>query len=640
MTKTAQNTVAKLGVAFVAAAMLFSFVAPAKAQTVEELQAQIAALMAQISALQTTTAGVSSTTGCVSIPAPLTIGSEGADVTALQNFLISAGMTIPAGATGYFGSQTQAALASWQAANGVSPAAGYYGPITKAAVDAKCVVTTPAEEEGEGEEEGSSMTLQGEGDLASVDIDDADDVMEGEDDAELATLTLEAEDGDIEVSRLSFELALDSGSATTDENDVYDVFEDITLWVDGDKIATFDASDEDEYLDEDEGTFRISGLDLVIEEDEEVEIVIAGTISSSIDGVMGTTKATWNLDFTGLRFFDAEGVATTYTAADTVIGTQSVDVVIAQEGYDDDASIESNSDTPDAATLKVDEDTADSDEYEIFVFDIEVDKDSSDLVLNDMAYVDVTVKSPTTVVGGADDILAEVWLDIDGEMVEGDEVDSGTLALDLLSDPLATNTPNTIRYEFDFDNMDFEADETYTATLSIVFKGQDNNYVNGVVVSAFVDGTKWEMEGLADDAVLTGTNSSKDFTLATVVPVISTVSSSAKENDTNSAGTVSFKFTVEAEDDDIIGFDVNDIMDTIAGGSLEPNPVLVKTAGDATETATGVWTIQDGDDASFALTYTFSGASSSDNGSYFVTLDSVLGVDVDETSDPVDIIIP
>ncbi|HUQ30070.1 MAG TPA: peptidoglycan-binding protein, partial [Candidatus Paceibacterota bacterium] len=64
----------------------------------------------------------------------LTIGSTGADVTALQSWLIAGGYSIPAGATGFFGAQTQAALAAYQAKVGISPAAGYFGPITRAKV--------------------------------------------------------------------------------------------------------------------------------------------------------------------------------------------------------------------------------------------------------------------------------------------------------------------------------------------------------------------------------------------------------------------------------------------------------------------------------------------------------------------------
>ena len=65
----------------------------------------------------------------------LTVGSTGADVVALQTALMNAGYNIPAiasgvAAPGYFGSQTQAAVKLFQAANGV-PNTGFVGPLTR-----------------------------------------------------------------------------------------------------------------------------------------------------------------------------------------------------------------------------------------------------------------------------------------------------------------------------------------------------------------------------------------------------------------------------------------------------------------------------------------------------------------------------
>ena len=68
----------------------------------------------------------------------LTLGSQGADVVALQTFLIAedkgakADTLSSAGATGYFGSMTQAALIEYQLAAGISPASGYFGSLTRA----------------------------------------------------------------------------------------------------------------------------------------------------------------------------------------------------------------------------------------------------------------------------------------------------------------------------------------------------------------------------------------------------------------------------------------------------------------------------------------------------------------------------
>jgi hypothetical protein len=79
----------------------------------------------------TTGGGTTTGTSCT-FTRSLTNGVSGSDVTCLQQALIAAGYSIPAGATGYFGSQTQAAVAAWQKAVGVTPAAGYFGPISQA----------------------------------------------------------------------------------------------------------------------------------------------------------------------------------------------------------------------------------------------------------------------------------------------------------------------------------------------------------------------------------------------------------------------------------------------------------------------------------------------------------------------------
>ena len=71
----------------------------------------------------------------------LTIGSRGVDVTALQQFLIDNGFSIPAGATGYFGAQTKAAAVAFQKARGISQT-GYVGSLTRAELNKGVVATT------------------------------------------------------------------------------------------------------------------------------------------------------------------------------------------------------------------------------------------------------------------------------------------------------------------------------------------------------------------------------------------------------------------------------------------------------------------------------------------------------------------
>jgi hypothetical protein len=75
--------------------------------------------------------GSGSTSSC-SFTRDLTVGSTGADVTCLQNAL-KAGGYMSANATGYFGALTQAGVAAWQKAAGVTPTAGYFGAKSRAA---------------------------------------------------------------------------------------------------------------------------------------------------------------------------------------------------------------------------------------------------------------------------------------------------------------------------------------------------------------------------------------------------------------------------------------------------------------------------------------------------------------------------
>ncbi|MDE2021189.1 MAG: peptidoglycan-binding protein, partial [Patescibacteria group bacterium] len=71
----------------------------------------------------------------------LTLGSKGADVTALQQLLINAGDLNISAPTGYFGSMTKTALAAYQSAKGITPAAGYFGPKSRAFVNSMAVST-------------------------------------------------------------------------------------------------------------------------------------------------------------------------------------------------------------------------------------------------------------------------------------------------------------------------------------------------------------------------------------------------------------------------------------------------------------------------------------------------------------------
>ena len=69
----------------------------------------------------------------------LTLGSTGPDVLALQRYLNANGFTVsvvgagsPGNETTTFGPATRAALSRFQTSRGITPAAGYFGPKTRA----------------------------------------------------------------------------------------------------------------------------------------------------------------------------------------------------------------------------------------------------------------------------------------------------------------------------------------------------------------------------------------------------------------------------------------------------------------------------------------------------------------------------
>jgi hypothetical protein len=90
----------------------------------------------------TVTAGSVTSTAVGVFKSNLTLGSLGSEVKALQEFLNAKGYTIatsgpgsPGNETTRFGTLTKAALIKYQKAKGITPAVGYFGPITRSAVN-------------------------------------------------------------------------------------------------------------------------------------------------------------------------------------------------------------------------------------------------------------------------------------------------------------------------------------------------------------------------------------------------------------------------------------------------------------------------------------------------------------------------
>jgi peptidoglycan hydrolase-like protein with peptidoglycan-binding domain len=142
----------------IAAIALLLCAAPlfASADALGDLQAQIQGLLAQISTLQSENqtpsppaaqaeVPIASPASCPVFLRTLSRGESGADVLALQQYLIAQGFLTGDSATGFFGPATESAVQAWQATHGIvssgtpiSTGYGVAGSRTRAAITSAC----------------------------------------------------------------------------------------------------------------------------------------------------------------------------------------------------------------------------------------------------------------------------------------------------------------------------------------------------------------------------------------------------------------------------------------------------------------------------------------------------------------------
>jgi peptidoglycan hydrolase-like protein with peptidoglycan-binding domain len=165
---------AKFAAGLVGFSMAVSAFVPAlaSAQTATDLQAQINSLLATIASLQAqlgaTTGGSSVSTG-YTFNVNLTVGSTGTDVMNLQKVLnmsadtkvANSGNGSPGMETSYFGPATKAAVIKFQNKYGITPAAGYVGPITRAKLNTMGGVVVTPTPTTPGNPQGGSISVYG-----------------------------------------------------------------------------------------------------------------------------------------------------------------------------------------------------------------------------------------------------------------------------------------------------------------------------------------------------------------------------------------------------------------------------------------------------------------------------------------------
>ncbi len=583
-TKTTKRA-KRMATAALAAVMLFGSAAPAFAQTSSaDLQAQINALLAQIAALQ------GSTSASVTFTRDLTNGSSGADVTALQDWLIKKGFTIGAGATGYFGPQTAAALAKYQASAGIVPASGYFGPLTRAKVNATATPTTPTNPGT------STGTLKGgEADLTDYDLTREDSSgAEGEEGVEIATASFDVEDGDVRIERIDLFVEGANGSLNTQP---WKYFDRIAILADGKEVADKDVDNRSDWSKSGNGyKLSLTGMKHIVREGDTAELTIVADISDSIDSGDLAQTFSVRVEDKGIRAVDAAGIQ-------QYVGKASDSVTFGFDAEENgDIRISKSKNDPDGSILVADT-NRESSAYEVFAFNLD-NRDDADSLVTDLS-IDVTGMNQGVL---ASDVIRKATLKVGRDTFAGD-VNGSSIS---------------------FEDMDLEidGDDDVSAVLSVTLA---RNATNTPIAFSLAN-ANIEAEGVksGDNASVSGTASSETHTIAFAgidVDAVSANQSSVSPGNSvsSSYGTYTIKFKVTGVEDDAY------IATTT--GSTGTVGVLYGIDGNAfdgvesaalTSTArqqNGFFVVREGKTETFTLTVTLDPAT--DPGFYSLRLDSI-----------------
>jgi len=465
----------------------------AQGATIEELEEQIADLLAQITALQAQLAGGGVSTGCYAFARDLYNGvGSGADVTALQDYLTSTGhFTFSGGSTGFFGPITASAVAAWQASNGVAPAAGYFGPISRAKYNMIC---TPVDG-GPGDTgdleggEGSFKNFELLGDPSS------ETVYEG-DDQQVIGWQFEAQDSDLRTERVRIRF----DATSTSDNKPWKWLDEVCLWHGDDEVDCEDADSSGDWSEAVTNIYEktFTGLREVTREGDESQFFVAVKTPDAIDSVMDGDTVTVTLQVDAVRAMDAAGI-NQYGHTSILTETFSLDT-------DPQGALELNIDSDDNEDRVVEVDgTNDTSNVSLLVWEFEVDDGS--VTITDLA-VDLTSTNSAT--GEVEDQLASLSLYRDGDLVKTESVTGAgdqTVTFDNIDE---TQDEGTEEWEIkgkvknidastfveadgvqlNIDNADVTAEaangDTVTATGGTVTGGQVVFYTEGIMV-AFVD---------------------------------------------------------------------------------------------------------------------------------------------------------
>lgn len=411
----------------------------------------------------------------VTVPPNLMQGSTGANVMAVQAIV---GVT----ADGQFGPMTKAAVMAYQSAHALT-ADGVVGPATAAIMNATgvtyaagcsagtaysvttglpCTTTTSTVAGCTAGAMYSSTTgmpcsggttpsglTGGAGSVQDYSLVSGlsnEEVGEDSEDIQVAGLEIEADDSsDIEITAV--QLTFNEGTA---DDDFEEYADEVSIWLGDEEVARVDGSD---FTDDNDWTRTISldsGAIIRSGDTEDLYVAVSGASNLS-----GNTGETWTVDFTQVRFRDAQ--ATTISEDPTVAVTK-----FSFESFASAANtafkITSGDDAINDAHV-IDVDSNDNTDADILSFNIEIEGDA------DVNLDDLPVNFDVTGAANVDDMVDSMTL-----FMDGDEVGNVSIGSDCIEDADCSGVGADETYLFENMDLDLNAGDTYEFTVQVELK--------------------------------------------------------------------------------------------------------------------------------------------------------------------------
>jgi hypothetical protein len=534
--------------------------------TISKATAQVAAVAAGL-AMATSMLSLAplahAATGCSVGTADLTLKSTGDAVKCLQDTLIAGGyLTMPAGVmTGYFGTLTQTAVGKWQAAVGVSPTAGYFGAKSRAAftgtamtggtsmvpgctagamysstTGAMCTTTTtvvPGCTAGAmfssttGAACGTTTTttagLTGAGRLTNVTNlgSVTTNIKEGDAVTSVVGLSADATGGDVSLQRVDATFVI---GGTTGSANLNRYVSDVSLWLDGTKIASMDPALGDKSSRT--WTVRFAGLNGVIKNNKTGNLYVKVTPLSSIGTNENGVSITASIGTDGVRAVSADGISDTYVASGDAI-SHAFNVATATTGA---VNVTTASDNPVAGGITAVSTTAATLTPDVKLLSMNVKATNAEVIIDSLP---IRLSTSDNNIG---DVVSSV------KLMKGTTV----LSTKSVTNGVSTTTFNNL-------NLTVKKDETANFTVVVDLLGTGAAYSEGTTITASSTTVGWDITDSNGASVTpTGSVTGNDVTLrsiglaAATAPTSATATKSVPGTGTQETGTFTFTFNVTA----------------------------------------------------------------------------------------------